>query len=67
MTNSNVMPWGIEVELFNGRCVYLAANAVRTDNEEVRIKISDGNVISVPKNNIKKILLMCSNEPEETA
>ena len=56
-----LLPWGIEVELFNGRCIYVSAKMVVTSETEVHITVNDDNVISVPKDGIRKILMMCSN------
>ena len=56
-----LLPWGVEVELLNGRCIYVSAKMVVTDDTDVHITVNDDNVISVPKAGIRKILMMCSN------
>jgi len=56
-----LLPWGVEIELFNGRCVYISAKMVKTDAANVHIKVNDDNVISVPRDGVRKILMMCSN------
>jgi hypothetical protein len=56
-----LLPWGVEIELFNGRCVYISAKMVHTDANNVHIKVNDDNTISVPREGVRKILMMCSN------
>ena len=56
-----LIPWWVEIELFNGRCIYISAKMVKTDADNVHIKVNDDNVISVPRSGVRKILMMCSN------
>lgn len=56
-----LLPWGVEIELFNSRCIYVSAKMVSTDEDNVHITVNDDNVISVPRDGIRKILMMCSH------
>lgn len=64
-TNKALLPWGVEIELFNGRCVYVSAKMVQTDASDVHIKVNDDNVISVPRDGVRKIMMMCSNGAQQ--
>ncbi|MHA2064749.1 MAG: hypothetical protein ACXABY_10280 [Candidatus Thorarchaeota archaeon] len=57
---NKILPWGVEIELMDGRCIYLSAEAVNTlsDRVDVVIDVTSGNKISVPKAGIRKILIM---------
>ena len=55
---NKILPWGVEIELIDGRCIYMSAEAVTTLPDRVDVVISSGNKISVPKTGIRKILIM---------
>ena len=60
---SNVsLPWSLEVELFNGRVLYMAATKIEMDEEGVLIDTNGEDLIKVEKGNIRKILVMCSDD-----
>jgi hypothetical protein len=61
-TSKRLSSWGVELELFNGRCVYLSAKLIEADSECVTLTVADGNIITVPKSNIRRMLVMCSYE-----
>jgi len=63
--DSELLHWGVELELFNGKCLYLSANAVIADAYSVNIEVNENNVIAVPKSSVRKLLVMCSGEQEK--
>ena len=60
---NKILPWGVEIDLMDGRCIYMSAEAVNTfpDRVDVIINIESGNKISIPKVGIRKILIMGSD------
>ncbi len=60
---NKILPWGVEIELMDGRCIYMSAEAVNTFSDRVEIVIDSdsGNMITVPKVGIRKILIMGSD------
>ena len=61
-SKKNYFPWGIEVELTNERCIYISAQKIVTHLTHVDIVVNKDNVISIPKESIRKLLIMGSNE-----
>jgi len=59
-------PWGVEIELVNDRCIYLAAKNIVTDEKSVKLIINDTNSIEIPKSSIRKILIMGTGTNDDT-
>lgn len=51
-------PWGIEMELTNGRCIYVSARSVEVNGSRVDISVNNNNIITVPRKSVRKIMLM---------
>jgi hypothetical protein len=64
---AKLLPWGVEIELVNDRCIYMSAQSVSTNKDCVDIVINDNNVISIPKKSIRKLLIMGSNDGQEAS
>ncbi len=62
---SKLLPWGVEIELTNDRCIYMSAQKVTTHQDHVDIVVNDNNVISIPKKSIRKLLIMGSNDDQK--
>ena len=62
---NKTFPWGVEIELFNDRCIYMSANSVVICENKIDVIINDSNVISIPKKSIRKILIMGSETEDE--
>jgi hypothetical protein len=60
-----LLPWGVEIELVNDRCIYMSAQKVSTHADHVDIVVNESNVISIPKESIRKLLIMGSNEGQK--
>lgn len=58
----NISPWGVEIELFNDRCVYLSAEKLEANADNIIITIKKGNAIAVPRSGIRRMLVMSSYE-----
>jgi len=63
---SKILPWGIEIELLNGRCVYMPASKINTKEDGIDITVNSDVVISIPKSSIRKILILGANARAET-
>lgn len=56
------LPWGVEVELVQGRCIYIGAKDVIASADTLEIVINDTNTISLPRNTIRKIMIMVTDD-----
>lgn len=56
--NKEVLPWGIEIELVKGRCIYMGATHVIANKDEIKIVVNDMNSITLPKTSVRKIMMM---------
>lgn len=73
MTNTSVpkrktkLPWGVELELESGRCIYMGAKDVIASGNEIEIVVNETNSISLPRKAVRRILIMVSqDERKET-
>ena len=65
-SKNETLPWGIEVELVSDRCVYMSARKIITHEGHIDIIVNDDNVISIPKESIRKMLILGSNAGTDT-
>ena len=62
---NKALPWGIEFELQDGRCIYMSATHINTYEDRVDVIVGDASSISVPRASIRKILIMGNTDAEE--
>jgi len=61
-----VLPWGVEIELAEGRCVYMGAKAVLASDDNIEVVVNDTHSISLPRHAVRKIMMMVSPDEQGT-
>lgn len=66
VSKETVLPWGVEIELVEGRCVYMGAKAVLATGDDVEIVVNSNNSITLPRRAVRKIMMMVSQDEQGT-
>jgi len=66
MTKSKTsLPWGVEIELVTGRCLYIGAKNIIASIDEVEIVVNETNSITLPRAAVRKIMIMVADDDKE--
>lgn len=61
-----ILPWGVEIELVEGRCVYMGAKTMIVSDNLIEVIVNNTNSIQLPRKSVRKIMIMVTPYEQRT-